>query len=294
MALHPDGRTLAVANYGSGHVGIFTLDAQGRIQGQSQNFKPVTSGDTRAHWVGWNRQNGKLYEVDLGAGKIFAFNPNNQGRYDAPFVAMSFASNVKPRHMDFHPSLPMAYVLNEAANTLVSARVNSDGTLSADTTLSTLPSGFNGSNTTAHIQVAKNGRHVYTSNRGHNSIAVFSLDAQGKPSLQQIISVEGRTPRTFKLFDEHRLLVSANQDSSELALFSVADNGQLSFTGQKVSVVTPVFIEGSTLLRFGLGFTAQGAAQACLMALCGEPLPASLEAQSCESVVGGEAFFECP
>ena len=92
--------------------------------------------------------------------------------------------------------------------------------------------------------MAQDGRHLYTSNRGHDSIAVVAISSQGVASVQQIISSQGATPRGFKLFDDARLLVVANQDSNNVALFKVAVDGSLSFTGNTLDVTAPSFVEG--------------------------------------------------
>lgn len=248
LAVSPDGRELAVANYGSGHVTIFNLNADGSINRQTNNYRP--EGE-KAHWMGWHKQSGYLYTVILEAGKIFGFRPNGNGEYSQPFLALDLGTQVNPRHMDFHPALPKAYVLNERAGTLAWARINNDGTMTMEGSLSTLPDGFNNQNQTAHIQVAKNGRTLYTSNRGHDSIAVFHLDDNGVPQRIQIISSEGQIPRTFKLFDDQGLLIAANQQSSDLALFSVLPDGRLEFTGVKTYVEKPTFIDGTVELRLG-------------------------------------------
>jgi 3-carboxymuconate cyclase len=250
VAVSPSGRELAVANYDSGHVAIYALNGDGTINRQINLYRPAGN---KAHWIGWSRRSGYLYTVVLEIGRVFGFRPDGAGGYAAPFTALDLGTQVNPRHMDFHPTLAKVYVLNEKAGTLTYARMEDDGTLTEEGSVSTLPDGFTAYNQTAHIQVAADGRTLYTSNRGHNSVAVFQLNDQGIPQRIQLIGSEGDIPRTFKLFDAHRLLVVANQGSSELSLFAVLPDGRLEFTGEKAYVDTPVFVDGTTGLRFGEG-----------------------------------------
>src|SRR5437899_10104889 len=116
-----------------------------------------------------------------------------------------------PRHLAFHPTLPLVFVANELDSTVATMRFDSArGTLSPQSTLSTVPAGWTGGGTNypADIHVAASGRTLYVSNRGHNSIAVFSVaEATGGLALEQTVSTEGEWPRDFGLDPTVRRLV---------------------------------------------------------------------------------------
>jgi 6-phosphogluconolactonase len=147
-----------------------------------------------------------------------------------------------PRHLTFHPSLPLVFVANELDSTVATLRFDSArGTLSPQSTSSTLPAGWTGTNYPADIHVAANGRTLYVSNRGHNSIAVFSIATDGALALEQVISTAGDWPRNFSLDPSGRWLLVANQRSDSVIVFArAADTGRLTLTQQRISVPTPV------------------------------------------------------
>ena len=119
-----------------------------------------------------------------------------------------------------------------------------DGTLTPLASYSTLPEDFQGDSTTAEVRVSPNGKHVYISNRGHDSIAAFRLDRDtGTLEQIQIISTGGKTPRNFALDPAGRMLVVGNQQSDNMAGFHVdQDSGKLSPTGTFTTIPAPTYI----------------------------------------------------
>ena len=148
-----------------------------------------------------------------------------------------------PRHLAFHPTLPLVFVANELDSTVVTLRFDAErGVLSPLDTLSTVPAGWTGTNYPADIHVAASGRTVYVSNRGHNSIAVFSVAAStGALVLDQVVSTEGEWPRNFSLDPTERWLLVANQRSDSVVVFGRdPENGRLTPTGQRIAIPRPV------------------------------------------------------
>ncbi len=293
LALSPDGKKLAVANYNSGDVGIYSLNAQGQLAGiASQTFHP-SAGNTHAHWVGWNKTNNILYQVDLGAGKVYGYKPNGTGGFEAPFTALTVPAADGPRHLAFHPTLPIAYVADELAAFLVTAAINADGTFTVMSTMSTLPAGSGAAKKVAHIQVSADGKHVYVSNRGHDSIAKFDLDAQGKPSAPNFTLTGGRTPRGFKLFDAAGLLVVANQDSGNLILFKVDPiTGNLTNTGKSLTGLTmPVVVDGGIGAKFLAGSSSSSSSAGSSLVQQGK-VNFSMKCSGCHNLANtGDAIF---
>jgi 6-phosphogluconolactonase len=154
-----------------------------------------------------------------------------------------------PRHLAFHPTRRWVFVLNEIASTVTTFSYDGlRGVLRKVETVSTLPDGFSGNNSTAQIVAHPNGRFVYASNRGHDSIAIFEVDdSTGRLSALGHEPTQGRTPRNFNLTPNGDFLFAANQDSDTLVGFRVdGASGKLTPTGQVVQVGSPscvVFLE---------------------------------------------------
>jgi 6-phosphogluconolactonase len=150
-----------------------------------------------------------------------------------------------PRHIAFHPTLPLVFVANELDSTVAALRFDSArGVLSPVETYSSVPAGFTGANYPADIHVAANGRTLYMSNRGHNSIAVFAVaKSTGALNLQQVVSTEGDWPRNFSLDQSGRWLLVANQRSGTVVVFERDQaNGRLKSTRQRIELPSPVCV----------------------------------------------------
>jgi 6-phosphogluconolactonase len=148
-----------------------------------------------------------------------------------------------PRHLAFHPNGRVAYIINELASTLtVCAYDRERGELKELQTASTLPDHFSGANTCAEVAVHPSGRFVYASNRGHDSIAVFSVDAaSGKVNCIQHQPAEGKVPRHFAIDPTAKWLLAESQDSDKVVILSLnSETGQLAPTQRSQSVGAPV------------------------------------------------------
>ncbi len=250
LALDRASGCLAVANYSSGSVAFHRLDPRTGIPATPTLFRHVGAGPNHdrqeaahAHWVGFSPDRRWLHAIDLGADTIFAYRFDPQARTLAPpVVAWRAPAGAGPRHMVRHPVQPRAYVVCELSNTLTALDVKPDETFATRQSVSTLPAGFAGLSQAAHIAIDRAGRRIYVSNRGHDSIAVFALDAEGMPTLLQHIASGGTWPRFFLLLEgEHRLVV-ANERSGTLAVFRVGGDGRLVATGHALSVPGVVFL----------------------------------------------------
>jgi 6-phosphogluconolactonase len=220
LALDPAGGRLAVANYESGTVALFTL-ADGVPEGAPAIHQDRGTGPDRdrqagphAHWVGFDPAGAWLYACDLGADRVFALPVASDG-FGGVQDALVAPPGSGPRQMAFHPSLPRAYLLTELASTLtVLDRV--DGRLLPAGTLSTLPADA-GDSLGGGIVLNGAGDRLYVSNRGHDSIATFALDPTGGATLLGHVSSGGRSPRALLLAGGH-LLVAHEQEGGVTAL----------------------------------------------------------------------------
>jgi 6-phosphogluconolactonase len=173
-----------------------------------------------------------IYRLDLASGKLV---PNN------PAFARS-RPGAGPRHLAFHPAKPWAYVCDELASTVTAYAWDSErGEAKPLQVITTLPEDYVGDNTTAEIQFAPSGRYLYVSNRGHNSIVIYSADqASGKLGPIGWEPTRGRTPRFFGLDPTGRLLYAPNLDSDNIVAFRVdIETGKLTPTGQAVETASP-------------------------------------------------------
>ena len=166
-----------------------------------------------------------VYAVDLGTDRVYRYvhGPGNGRESFALEEGFALDPGTGPRHLVFHPGESVAFVVGELDSTLVTVDVDPiSGNLTRRTTCSTLPDEFDGESIAAEIRVHPNGRYVYVSNRGHDSIAVFGFVDSGAP-LEPLGHVHsgGRTPRNFALHPSGRALWVANQDSHTVVPFEI-------------------------------------------------------------------------
>ncbi len=250
-ALSPDGRTLAVANYSSGSVTLWRLDRDtGLLVGEPQKIAHQGSGpnqrrqtEPHAHWVGFAQSGRILHAVDLGADAVFAHRVDPAtGRVTDSSIAYRAAPGSGPRHLAWHPRLPVAYLFAELANTVTLLRANRDGSFSAGATLSTLPAGYDGPSSGAHIAVNRAGTHLYLSNRGHDSIGVFAIGSDGALTLIQHVGCGGHWPRLFLLREDRGELLVANERSGNVAVLRIQSDGRLGDPARGVEIPGVVFL----------------------------------------------------
>ena len=252
LTVEPGGNTLIVANYYSGNVAVYPLNADGTIGDPVQNIQHHGSGPNQerqeaahAHSATIGPGGSRVYVADLGIDKVMIYRIAG-GRLEAndPDHTPVYAG-AGPRHFDFHPNGRFAYIINELDLTVTACAYDADsGALTPMQTSSTLPDGVvdRSGYSCADIHVSPDGRYVYGSNRGHDTIAIFAVDAEsGLLTAAGHASTRGRTPRNFKLDPTGDWLLAANQDSDDISVFSRdADSGQLSPVGEMVSAPMPV------------------------------------------------------
>jgi len=184
-----------------------------------------------------------VYVADLGADRIMIYQYDRAQRKlvpaATPFLEMPDASG--PRHIVFAPDRKILYVINELSNSVAVMPVLENGSLQQRQTITTLPATFQGTNNTADIHLSKDGKFLYASNRGHNSIAVFGVDSSG--ALQSVghVDTHGKTPRNFHLTNDGNWMLVANQDTGNIALFDLR-KGDLPVFVKSVEVGTPVCV----------------------------------------------------
>ena len=164
---------------------------------------------------------------------------------DASPPTVAVAPGSGPRHLSFHPNGKFAYLVNEMGGTvIVYAWDAAQGQLLPLQTVSTLPSGYHGINTSAEVRIHPNGRFLYASNRGPDDLAIFEINpAAGTLTSVGYQSTQGKGPRDFRIDPTGQFLFAANQDSDSVVIFRInADTGALTPTGDVLHVSSPICV----------------------------------------------------
>lgn len=246
------GDYVLLANYTSGSISIYPVNG-GLLEMASDTAQHVGSGahanrqqGPHAHSVNVSPDDRFLYAVDLGIDQIkiydLAASPGILTPAEPSFVKT--APGAGPRHFTFHPNGQCAYVINELNSTITAYAVDAvSGALAEIQTIATLPSDFAGNNSCADIHVTPDGKFLYGSNRGHDSLVLFSIGADGKLALTGHESVRGKTPRNFAIDPTGTFLLVANQNTDNIVVFRInSKSGELSYTGHEAKVSMPVCI----------------------------------------------------
>ena len=233
LAVDATGRALLAANYRDGYVAAMpirpdgTLGAPTSIRHEGTGKDPRRQDRAHVHSVTVSPDNRFVIVADLGVDKIFSYALDAAAARltpaNPPFVAS--APGAGPRHFKFGQGGKRAYAINELDNTIAAYDYEAaTGALKPRQVVRTLPADFTGPNTTAEIRVHPNGRFVYGSNRGHDSIAVFAVDAASgrlSDAPVEVVPTGGKTPRNFALSPDGKWLVAAHQDTPLLTVFRV-------------------------------------------------------------------------
>ena len=247
------GHALVLASYGGGEVTSFPLDATGRVLPRSSLMKhtgqlgPKTARQDKPHphSITISPDNRFAYVCDLGLDKIFRYG------LDPSTARLSVSGDTAttpgdgPRHAKFSADGRSLYVINELGGSVSTYACDpKTGALTFRQTVPTLPIDFKGENTCAEIRLSPDGRFVYGSNRGHDSIAVFSRSqTDGTLTLVEIVPCGGKHPRNFNLTPDGRWLVCASRDTNNLVSFRIDEkSGRLTPSGHAVTIAAPVCV----------------------------------------------------
>lgn len=251
LVLHPNGNLLFVSNYSGGGISVLSCNQDGSLKEclltiphHGSSINTLRQQEPHPHSVNLSQDGKYLYVPDLGIDKIICYQVEEDEKILKECGQVIMAPGAGPRHFCFHPTGRVAYVINELASTITALafdRENSD--LQHMQTISTLPKDFKGETATAHILAHPNGRFLYGSNRGHDSIAVFAIGGDGRIKLIGTEPTLGKTPRNFTITGNGKFLIVANQDSNSVRTFFIdLDTGLLRPTGSLVEVPSPVCV----------------------------------------------------
>ena len=252
IALDEKGRCVVVANYGGGSVEALPVKADGSlgepgtfIQHEGSSVNKSRQSGPHGHCILVDPSQKFALACDLGLDKVLIYKLDASkatlAANDPAFGTVAPGSG--PRHIAFHPNGKFAYVINEMACTMTAFTWDSQrGALAEIHTISTLPGELQRGFSTAEVYVHPNGKFVYGSNRGHNSIVVYACDEKsGRLTLVEHQPTQGRTPRHFGIDPGGKFLLAENQDSGTVVVFRIDQaTGKLTATGDKIEVGSPV------------------------------------------------------
>jgi 6-phosphogluconolactonase len=253
VSLDKTGSYVLVANYDGGSIASFPVQGDGSlgtvsgfVQHSGSGPDKERQGGPHAHWIGTSPDNRFALAVDLGLDDVLVYNFDSSKGIFTP--NLSGYAKVKPgagpRHLAFHPDGKFVYVLSEMESSVTAFSYQAkNGTFSALQTISALPKDYTGRKEAAEIAVHPSGKFLYTSNRGHDSIAIFEIERKGTLKLLANVLTGGKTPRHFAIDPTGNYLLAENQESNNIVAFHIdSATGSLTPTGQTVEVPSPVCV----------------------------------------------------
>ncbi|WP_147534018.1 lactonase family protein [Bacillus marasmi] len=251
VSINKENQTVLTANYHKGTLEAYTLNQEtGVINATTAVAQHEGTGpDPRqekahTHFASFTPDEKFIVAVELGIDQIFTYMLTQEGFTKVGSLAVKPGSG--PRHLAFHPNQRFAYVMTEFSSEVLVLQYDANtGQFMQIQALSTLPADFTENNQGSAIHVSNDGKFVYAGNRGHNSIAVFEIDEETNLlSRVELVSTEGDWPRDFALDPSESFIVAANQESSNLTVFSRDhQTGKLSLLQANVKVPHPVCVK---------------------------------------------------
>jgi 6-phosphogluconolactonase len=254
ISVDGSGRYVLDANYGGGYVEVLSLAKDGSLDQRTamvehtgSSVHPQRQTKPYAHWFGTDPSNKFALAADLGTDEIIVY------QLDPATGKLAFGDGAKgkvppgmgPRHLVFHPDGKWLYAIAELGNEVMAFNWDGrSGALAQFQSVKTLAADFSGQNTAAEIAIHANGRYLYASNRGEDTLVVYAIDEKtGELSFRQRISSRGRTPRYFTFDPSNKWLIVSNQEGASIVVFSVnARTGELAPVGEPVSLNKPMAV----------------------------------------------------
>lgn len=248
VEVDPTGKSVLIANYSSGNVSSFPVNGDGSL-GESVSFfqhsgsgaDPDRQKGPNAHCFVVSPDGRHALACDLGIDKVMIYTLDAASAKLTPNAAQPFvklAPGSGPRHLTFHPNGRLVYVINELANTItVFDWIAVEGTLKEKQTIATLPKDFTGKSYTADLKITPDGKHLYGTNRGHDSLASYRIADDGTLSLLAIQPSGGKGPQNLLVTPDGRWLLCANMPGGNVVVFRIdAATGAITPKGDPVEV----------------------------------------------------------
>ncbi len=244
------GRFVLSANYGGGSVAVHPIADDGSL-GQMSDFRqhegsslnPQRQEGPHAHSINVDPGNRFAFCADLGLDQVIVYGLDLDAGKLQDHSVVSVTAGAGPRHFAIHPRRQQAYVINEISNTITAFDWDETaGTLTQIQELSTIPGDCSDTTHTADIHITPDGRHLYGSNRGHDSIAMYSIDGAGQLTGLGHQPVPGN-PRNFVLSPDGAFLYSGGANDNTIPVFHIGDDGLLTATGNSLETPSPVCLK---------------------------------------------------
>lgn len=233
VAVSPDGRHVCCANFADGRVTVFPLDPVGNVLPEKTVYAhtghgpdPARQKGPHAHSILFAPDGREMLVPDLGVDVLKAYAVTQTGILPDEKSDVALAAGSGPRAGEWSRDGKNLYIVHELDSGITHLR-REDGKLKVISRVSTLDSGYSGENDCADIHLTPDGRYLYASNRGSNTIAIFRVEKDGSLTAAGHVPCGGRTPRNFAIDPSGRYLLSGNQDSDCIAVFAIAEDGQL-------------------------------------------------------------------
>jgi len=248
VEVDPTGKSVLIANYSSGNVSSFPVESDGSLgeaasffQHSGSSVDPERQKGPNAHCFVVSPDGKHALACDLGIDKVMIYTLDAATAKLAPNTAQPFAKLTPgsgPRHLAFHPGGKLVYVINELANTVTVFDWNAaDGTLKEKQTIATLPKDFTGKSYTADLKITPDGKHLYGTNRGHDSLASYRIAPDGTLTLLTIQPSGGKGPQNLLITPDGRWLLCANMPGKNVVVFKIdAASGSITAKGEPVEV----------------------------------------------------------
>jgi 6-phosphogluconolactonase len=255
VSIDGSGRYVLDANYGGGFIEAYSLAADGSldrqtafVQHEGSSVHPQRQTKPYAHWFRTDPTNKFGLVADLGTDRIAVYRFDDETGKLTPHDPSSFKVNggSGPRHLAFHPNGRWLYGAQEISNEVIALDWDANkGMLTQFQAVKTLPEDFKEPSTAAEIAVRKDGKFLYVTNRGHDSIVVYSIDAKsGELTLRQRVPSRGKVPRYFTFDPSGKWLIVSNQEGANLSVYSVdRKTGELAPKGEPVSFLKPMGVQ---------------------------------------------------
>lgn len=244
------GKWALSVNYSGGNVNLYPLYADGSLGELTASVTHKGAGSDKerqdaAHPHSVFQIPGKnlFLASDLGTDTIYTYElDDEEGKLHLRHTVET-SPGTGPRHLAFHPSKRLVYSLGELNSTLTVYALNEKGALRGLQTLSLLPESYKGKNTSAEVCVSEDGRYVYASNRGHDSIAAFAVQETGQLETLGFVPAGGKGPRHFTLISTSSWIIAANEKSDNLTVLKIMKRGMPCLQGEPVLTKAPVCVK---------------------------------------------------
>jgi 6-phosphogluconolactonase len=225
ISFSPDSSYIFIANYPNGSVAVVKLDENGIPLNVTDTilYDKKEPDNSHAHMILHDPAGKHIYVTDLGLNKIYIYTfDSSSGKLNQIENGLvSLPSGTGPRHFAFNAEGSKLYLINEIGSTIMVFNVNGNGSLDMLQTVPTLGEGFIERNSCGDIHIGKDGKYLYGSNRGENTIVVFKIADDGLLTLAGRVPCGGKWPRNFVIDPSGKFLLVGNQQTNEISVFKI-------------------------------------------------------------------------